>query len=265
MLVDSHCHLDFKVLNNKLEHIISKARESNVNVLQTICTQISDFNTIYQISRSSDNIFCSIGNHPLNVVHEGIVETKEILKYTVLNNLIGIGETGLDYHTKDSKKSQQISFINHIIAAQESSLPLIIHTRLAEQDTINIIKNHMKIKNFTGVIHCFTASDWFARECLNLGLYISASGIITFKNAKKIQEIFKTIPLEKILIETDSPYLAPVPMRGKDNQPSYLKYTAKYMAELLEIDFNHLAKQTTKNFFDLFKKAKYNPVTKSIK
>ena len=264
MLVDSHCHLDYKVLTNKLNDIILEANKNHVYVLQTICTKISQFSKIYQISKLYKNIFCSIGNHPLNIMSEGIVGTEEMLKYTTLDKVIGIGETGLDYHSKDDKKSQQNSFINHIIASQESSLPIIIHTRLAEQDTVNILKQYMKVKNFTGVIHCFTASEWFARQCLDFGLYISASGIITFKNAKVIQQTFKKIPLEKLLIETDSPYLAPVPMRGKYNQPSYLKYTATYVAQLLNVDFNYLAKKTTKNFFDLFKKATYTPTKELI-
>ena len=257
MIVDSHCHLDFKVLSDDLEGVIERARKNGVGVLQTICTKISEFESIYSISHSNENVFCSIGNHPLNLAEEGVVKAEEILRYTNRDKLIGIGETGLDYYySKDNEGAQNESFIEHIIASQESSLPIIVHTREADKDTVDILQKHMAKKKFSGVIHCFTASSWLAKECLDMGLYISASGIVTFKNAKDIQQIFKEVPLERILIETDAPYLAPVPMRGKDNEPSYIKYTAEFMAKLLDVDLNDFIDTTTNNFFDLFNKAK---------
>lgn len=257
MLVDSHCHLDFEVLNRDLESVIQRAFDNNIGLMQTICTKISEFERIYNISHSNENVFCSIGNHPLNLVEEGVVKAEEILKYTGRDKLIGIGETGLDYYySKDNEKVQKESFIEHIIAAQETSLPIIVHTRSAERDTVDILKKYMKIKEFSGVIHCFTASQWLANECIDMGFYISASGIVTFKNAKDIQQTFKEMAVEKILLETDAPYLAPVPMRGKDNEPAYLKYTAEFMAKLLDMDLNNFIDITTKNFFNLFNKAK---------
>ena len=257
MLVDSHCHLDFEVLNRDLESVIQRAFDNNIGLMQTICTKISEFERIYNISHSNENVFCSIGNHPLNLVEEGVVKAEEILKYTGRDKLIGIGETGLDYYySKDNEKVQKESFIEHIIAAQETSLPIIVHTRSAERDTVDILKKYMKIKEFSGVIHCFTTSQWLANECIDMGFYISASGIVTFKNAKDIQQTFKEMAVEKILLETDAPYLAPVPMRGKDNEPAYLKYTAEFMAKLLDMDLNNFIDITTKNFFNLFNKAK---------
>lgn len=257
MIVDSHCHLDFKVLSDDLEGVIERARRNGVDVMQTICTKISEFERIYSISHANKNIFCSIGNHPLNLIEEGLVKAQEILLYTNRHKLIGIGETGLDYYySKDNKKVQKESFIEHIIASQESLLPIIVHTRKADKDTVDILKEYMVKKKFSGVIHCFTASNWLAKECLDMGLYISFSGIITFKNSKDIQQILKEIPMGRILIETDSPYLAPVPMRGRDNEPSYLKYTAEFMAKLLDVSTYNFIGITTNNFFNLFNKAK---------
>ena len=257
MLVDSHCHLDFDVLSSDLKSVIKRAFDNNIGLMQTICTKISEFDKIYKLSESHNKIFCSIGNHPLNLVEEGIIKAEEILKFTNKQKVIGIGETGLDYYySKDNEKVQKESFIEHIIAAQESKLPIIVHTRSADKDTVEILKKYMKIKKFSGVIHCFTASQWLANECIDMGFYISASGIVTFKNAKDIQQTFKKIPVEKILLETDAPYLAPVPMRGKDNEPAYLKYTAEFMAKLLDLDLNNFIDITTKNFFNLFNKAK---------
>ena len=259
MLVDTHCHLDFKVLNDNLSNVLDRARESGVDIIQTISTKISKFEKIYNITNLRQNIFCSIGNHPLELINEGLISARKILEYTERSKVISIGETGLDYYySRDHKKIQKESFIEHIMAAQESSLPIIVHTRAADEDTVAILKQCMKEQEFTGVIHCFTASKWLAMECVEMGMYISASGIVTFKNAQEIQQIFKEIPLDRILIETDAPFLAPIPMRGKTNEPSYLKYIAKFMANLLKIEVQDFIDITTDNFFNLFKKAKIN-------
>lgn len=261
MLVDTHCHLDFEILNSNLKGILDRAKENGIGIIQTISTRISEFEKVYNIANSRKNIFCSIGNHPLNLADEGLLGAEEILKYTNKMKVIGIGETGLDYHYCGDtyfKELQKESFIEHIKAAQESSLPIIVHTREADEDTVTILKQYMKKKKFTGVIHCFTASKWLAIECLNMGFYISASGVVTFKNAKEIQQTFKEIPLNRILIETDAPFLAPVPMRGKQNEPSYLKYTAEFMANLLGMRLENFTDITTNNFFNLFKRAKIN-------
>lgn len=255
MLVDSHCHLDFPELHNKMEEILQRAQENDVKILQTICTKISKFKDILAIANTSQNIFCSVGIHPLNVKDEGIYEAEKIIKLTSNNKVIGIGETGLDYYySEESKNLQQKSLDEHIKAAQETGLPLIIHTRNADDDTINILKSAYKNKEFTGVIHCFTASKRLAYECIDIGFYISASGIITFKNAQDIRNVFMEIPLQNILIETDAPFLAPVPKRGKSNEPAFVKYIAEFLANLRNISYDELSKNTTDNFLRLFNK-----------
>ena len=256
MLVDSHCHLDYEILEKDFDSVIKEAKEFGVEYLQTICTKISEFDKILEISKRDKNIFCSVGVHPCNVKDEGVYKAAEIIKLTEDKKVIGIGETGLDYyHETESKKQQIESFKEHIKASQETGLPVIIHTRDAEEDTLEILQEMMALKKFPALIHCFTASKKFAQEVLKLDLYISISGIITFKNAKDLQEIAKTLPLNRILVETDSPYLAPVPKRGKSNRPAYTKYTAEFLSELLEVDYDILAKKTTENFFSLFSKA----------
>lgn len=255
MLIDSHCHLDFKELSKNLDNIIQNAAISDVAILQTICTQVSKFDTILKIVQQYNNVYCSIGNHPLYLAEEGIINHQILLMHSNHQKVIGIGETGLDYyHTDFDKSAQQKSFIEHIKCSQLSGLPLIIHTRSADDDTVGILKEQMKEHNFTGVIHCFTASKWLADECIEMGLYISASGILTFKNASNIQNIFKFLPEKHIIIETDAPFLAPVPFRGKINEPSYLKYTALFLAKLKQKSFAEIAQMTTNNFFRLFTK-----------
>jgi TatD DNase family protein len=256
-LVDSHCHLDFPELAGNLEEVIKVAALNNVRYLQTISTKIKEFPIIRQIAEAYEPIFCSVGNHPLNLDSEGIITSRKIVKLCSHKKVTAIGETGLDYYySKENFKVQQESFIEHIKAAQETGLPIIVHTREAEEDTIELLTAMYKKKHFTGVIHCFTASEQLARACLEIGLYISASGIVTFKNAKSIANSFvNVVPIERILIETDSPYLAPDPMRGKPNQPAYVVHTAKFMAKLKEIDYSEFCKKTTENYFELFKKA----------
>ena len=255
MLVDSHCHLDFEVLD--FSTTLDNAIKNDVAILQTICTKIKDFNTILEIAGRSERVLCSVGNHPLNLKEEGLVKAEEIIDFCSHPKVIGIGETGLDYHYDNSpdKKLQQQSFEEHIKASQETGLPLIVHARDADSDIISIMKSLYKQKNFKAVIHCFTGGKELAYGALDLGFYISASGIVTFKNAKEIQKIFSEIPLDRILIETDAPYLAPVPHRGKTNEPAFLKHTAKFLANLRQMTYDEIAKATTENFFRLFDKA----------
>ena len=255
MLVDSHCHLDFEELNKNLDSVIQNAIDAGVTVFQTICTQVSKFDNIIKIARRYHNIYCSVGNHPLYLAEEGIIDHRTLLTYTSFPKVISIGETGLDYYYNNFDKSaQQKSFIEHIKCAQLSGLPLIIHTRSADKDTVKIIKEQMQKYPFTGVIHCFTASKWLADECIKMGLYISASGILTFKNAIDIQNTFKSLPEERIIIETDAPFLSPIPFRGKINEPSYLKHTALFLAKLKQKSFTEIARITTDNFLRLFTK-----------
>jgi TatD DNase family protein len=257
MIVDSHCHLDFKELLSDLDSVVSRANDSGVKILQTICTKISEFEKIKEIAEKYYNVFCSVGVHPHEVKNEGLIDSDTIIKLANHPKVIGIGETGLDYYYEHSDKDAQIkSFRNHIEASRVTKLPIIIHTRSAEDDTINILKEETRKGSFPALIHCFTSTQELADECLNMGMYISVSGIITFKNAEELRSVIKSVPLEKILVETDAPYLAPVPMRGKSNEPSFVKYTVDYLAGLIGETPEEVSDVTTKNFFQLFSKAK---------
>jgi TatD DNase family protein len=258
MIIDSHCHLDFKELHDDLDAVLSRAARSGVVAMQTICTKISEFNAILAIAELRSNIFCSIGTHPMNVHEEPLVQCADILRFCEHKKVIGIGETGLDYHYNDTdKERQQASFAEHIKAAQESGLPIIVHTRDADEDTVLMLKEAMNKKLFSGVIHCFTASQWLADECLDMGLYISASGIVTFKNAKSIQQTFAHTPLDRIIVETDAPFLAPMPHRGNVNEPSLLPHTVKFLADLRGQDYETFAATTISNFLTLFKRVRF--------
>lgn len=263
MLVDSHCHLDFDILRNNFDTIIHKAEKEGVLALQTICTKISDFNNILNITEMPHSqkvrLFCSIGNHPCNIEDEPLVSCDEISE--ICNKtpaVIGIGETGLDYHypiSPEVKSKQKLSFSEHIKAAQHTGLPIIIHTRDAEEDTIEMLQTAFRERPFKGVIHCMTGSQHLADECLSIGLYLSASGIITFKNAENIRSVFANTPNDKILVETDSPYLSPSPLRGQTNYPHHVKHVASCLSRIKGITEEEVANITTDNFFRLFNKA----------
>ncbi|OZG32535.1 DNA-binding protein [Rickettsia endosymbiont of Culicoides newsteadi] len=251
ILIDSHCHLN--MLKEDLSAIISRAENNNVKYMQTICTTIEELPDILEIAVRYGNVFASCGVHP-NEVKE-IVSCETIMEYCNHPKIIGIGETGLDYYYQTSDKHQQISsFGQHIQASQSTGLPIIVHTREAEQDTIDILSSEMQNTAFHGLIHCFTASKHLAKKMLDLGMYISIAGIVTFKNATDLQDIVRYIPLDRLLIETDSPYLAPVPMRGKQNEPAFVKYVAEKIAEIKETNLETVANATTTNFISLFSK-----------
>ncbi len=262
-LVDSHCHLNYPSLIDSLPQVVADCNSINlihkIKILQTICTQHQDIPIILNIIQEYPNIFGSIGLHPNNVTDETSEMSLEFLLQQIQNlKIIGIGETGLDYFNKTNMdlnliKSAQIkSFFNHVQAAQISQLGLIIHSRNAEEDTYEILFREMKNKEFKAVLHCFTGSKEFASKLLDLGCFISFSGIITFKNAKDLQDIVKFVPIDRMLIETDSPYLAPAPYRGKSNQPSYVYYVAEAVASLKNISLDNVAMHTTENFFKVF-------------
>lgn len=257
MLVDSHCHLDTAELISDLPGVISRAQAVGVSAFHTICTQISAFDKILRISKAYSNIFCSIGNHPLNLQDQAISSAHEIAELCHRHpKIVSIGETGLDYHYDEAnKEKQKESFIQHIEASQQTGLPLVIHTRDADRDTVSLLQERMSKKSFSGIIHCFTASEWLADACIEMGLYISASGIITFKNADNIRKVFKKIALNKILLETDAPFLAPTPHRGKINEPSYIRHIADYLAALREEEIAVIENITTQNFFDVCSRA----------
>lgn len=257
MLVDSHCHLNFPALKDNLTQVIQSALSNEVKVMQTICTQISDIPDILKIIETYKNIWGSIGIHPHHTDTDSLL-LSEIKEYVRHKKIIGIGETGLDYYYNNSDfANQKKSFVTHIQGSSETKLPIIIHTRNAEDDTADILSYEMKNNPFTGLLHCFTSSKKLAQHALDLGLYISISGICTFKNSQDLRDIIKYIPLDRLLIETDAPYLAPVPMRGKTNEPSFVKYVAQQVAAIHNIAYEQVCVSTTKNFFDLFKKCKY--------
>ncbi len=259
MLVDSHCHLNFPELSSRLEEVIANAKQNGVGYMQTISTNTADFSNILTIAENYDNIWCSVGVHPNNVANEHILNSKKIIDMATHAKVIGIGETGLDYYYENSPKTLQIeSFIEHIKASRETALPVIIHTRSADKETIDILQQESKKGAFPGLIHCFSASRNLAIKAMELGMYISISGIVTFRKANDLQEIVKDLPLDKLLLETDSPYLAPVPFRGKPNEPAYTRYTAEFIAQLRGVEYKTIVNATTNNFFNLFKKAKIN-------
>tara|TARA_B100002019_G_C21172873_1_gene549446 strand:- start:21 stop:785 length:765 start_codon:yes stop_codon:yes gene_type:complete len=251
-MIDSHCHLDHEPLIDNLDDIIKRSKEVGIEKLLTICTTHKSFKNILNIIEKDDMIYGTFGIHPHETNDNSI--TKNIITESVnLNNkIIGIGETGLDFYYNHSDKNKQIkSFEEHINAALDLDYPLIIHSRNAEIETFEILNNYKNQKPKI-LMHCFTGSSKFAEKLLNLGSFFSASGIITFKNSSELQDTFKMIPLDKLLIETDSPYLAPVPNRGKKNEPSFIKFTAEKLSEIKNIQFSELVNNTTKNFNDLF-------------
>ena len=256
MLVDSHCHLNFPDFKDDLDAVIQRAREAGVGVMQSICTDMGEFDEIYAITQRYDGIYCSVGVHQNDSGEQKIVTCEELLVKTSQEKVIGIGETGLDYHYERSdSETQKKSFIEHIKAARISGLPVIVHTRDADEDTIAILSDEMAKGQFKGLIHCFTSSKYLADKAVELGFYISISGIITFKNAQAIRDGIADVPLERLLVETDSPYLAPIPHRGKRNEPSFTIYTNKIVAELKGVSEEESASATTDNFFRLFNKA----------
>jgi len=251
-MIDSHCHLDHEPLFNDIENIIKRSKEVGIEKLLTICTTFKSYEKIKQLVKKDAIIYGTYGIHPHEAKNDKVTSKIIIDQVTQNKKIIGIGETGLDFYYNLSDKIDQIkSFEEHIEAAIKLNIPLIIHSRNAEDDTFEILNNYKK-DNLKILMHCFTGSKKFAMKLLNMNAYFSASGIITFKNSVDLQETFKFLPLEKILIETDSPYLAPVPNRGKKNEPAFVRYTAEKMAMIKNITTENLVKTTTSNFNNLF-------------
>ena len=251
-MIDSHCHLDHEPLFSDLKNVIQRSKDVGIEKLLTISTSLESFSRIKELIKIDEMIYGTIGIHP----HESskdIITSKEIIKDLKENSkIIGIGETGLDFYYNNSEKEKQISsFKQHIEASIETNKPLIIHSRDAEKETFEIL-NQYKNQNIKILMHCFTGSKKFSEKLLTLNSYFSASGIITFKKSTELQETFKSLPLDKVLIETDSPFLAPVPNRGKKNEPSYIDFTAAKLAEIKNISKSELIKITTNNFNRLF-------------
>ena len=250
-MIDSHCHLDREPLVSNLSQVLTRAKDVGLEKLLTICTTRSGYNDILDIVSKDPMIYGTFGIHPHEAKNH-LIEKDEIVKKVRMDSkIIGVGETGLDFYYNNSDKDKQIrSFKNHIDAAIELDIPLIVHSRNAEAETYEILKNSNK--NLKILMHCFTGSLTFALKLMELNSYFSASGIITFKNSTDLQNTFKELPLERLLIETDSPFLAPEPMRGKKNEPSFVRYTLKKLSELKNVDIEDLDKITTDNFNRLF-------------
>ena len=251
-MIDSHCHLDHEPLYENLDKIISRSKEIGIKKLLTISTTNQSFFKIQKIVKKDQMIYGTFGIHPHET--EKDIINKDIIIENIKNNkkIIGVGETGLDFFYNNSNKNRQIdSFKEHIEASLKLNIPIIIHSRNAESETFDIL-NSYKNNNLKILMHCFTGSTEFSKKLLNLNAFFSASGIITFKNSLDLQDTFKLLPLDKILIETDSPFLAPIPMRGKKNEPSFIKYTALKLAELKNVTFDKINQQTSINFEKLF-------------
>jgi TatD DNase family protein len=254
LFVDSHCHLDFPEFAPELDAVIARARAAGVARMVTISTRLSTFPQVRAIAESFAEVSCTVGVHPHEAAKEGAEATPERLVALAQHpKVVGIGETGLDFYYEHSPRdAQERSFRAHIAAARETGLPLIVHTRDAEAATGLVLQEEMAKGAFTGLIHCFTATGEFADLALELGLYISFSGILTFKKAETLRTIAARVPLDRMLIETDAPYLAPVPHRGKRNEPAYVAHTAAAIAELRGMTAEALGAATTANFHRLF-------------
>jgi len=256
MLIDSHCHLDFPELAGDEAGVLARARTVGVGGMLTIGTRLDQFERVRAIAERHDNVWCSVGVHPHEAKEEGQRTPDRLVEATRHSKVIGIGETGLDFYYEHSPRAEQAeSFRAHIAAARQTGLPLIVHTRDADAATSEILESEFAMGAFPGLIHCFSSGAEVARRALALGFYISISGIVTFKAAESLRAIVRDIPLDRLLVETDSPYLAPVPKRGKTNEPAFVAHTAAKVAELKGIGIATLEAATTDNFFRLFGKA----------
>ena len=254
-LVDSHCHLDFPDYAGNVDAVVARAQAAGVGVCLSIGTELKRFPGVKAVAEKFPNVWCSVGVHPHEAKKELLDDEAVLIRETAHPKVVGIGETGLDYYYEHSpRQPQQQNFRSHIAAARQTGLPVIVHTRDADDDTIDILRDEMGKGAFTGLIHCFTGTQKLADAALELGLYISVSGIATFKNSAALRDVIKTVPLERLLVETDAPFLAPVPYRGKTNEPAFVVHTAKMLAELKSVTESELAKITTENFFRLFSK-----------
>jgi len=253
LLVDSHCHLDRlnEDTSGNTSAVLNRARALGVEKFLCIATNLDGFDAVIDIAEQHSDVFCSAGVHPLQK-HEVMVDYNRLIKQASHEKVLAVGETGLDYYySPDNAELQKESLKLHIRAAREVHKPLIIHTRDAQQDTLSIIKAE-QAEQVGGILHCFTESIEMAKEAIDLGFYISFSGILTFKTADQLREVAQSIPLNRILVETDCPWLAPVPYRGKENQPAYVVEVAKQLAELHNLSYEQMAAQTTSNFYELF-------------
>jgi len=255
-LVDSHCHLDFADFGAELDAVVERAGAAGVATMVTICTRLTEFERVRAIAERYANVWCSVGIHPHEAASEPETAAVRLVELARHPRVVGIGETGLDYHYDHSPRERQREvFRAHIEAARRSGLPLIVHSRNADADTVELLEEGAAAGGLTGVIHCFSSTELLAKGALALGFYISLSGILTFRNAEELRRIARDVPPERLLVETDAPYLAPVPHRGKRNEPAFVTHTAACLAGLRGQEPEVLAAQTTANFHRLFAKA----------
>ncbi len=255
-IVDSHCHLDFPEFDGQLPDLIARARAAGVTRMVTICTRLRHEPRVRAIAEAYDGVFYAAGTHPMSAAEEPMATVEELVSLAKHPKFVGLGETGLDYHyTAQSALQQQISLRIHIEAAQETGLPLIIHSRAADDDMARLLAEGMAKRSYSCVMHCFSSGAPLAQAALEMGFYLSMSGIATFPKSSDLREIFASAPLNRILLETDSPYLSPVPHRGKQNEPAYTAFTAKTGAALFSITEAEFAAATSANFDRLFPKA----------
>lgn len=260
MLIDSHCHLNYKGLIEDQQNVLERARGAGIDMMLNIATRESEWDDVLGTAMREADVWATVGIHPHEADEHPHIDTAKLVERAQHPRVVGIGETGLDYYYDHSDRDrQQKSFRSHIVAARDTGLPLIVHTREAEEDTISIMREEMGKGAYTGVIHCFTASGAFADAAMELGFYISISGIVTFKSARDLQQTAKRLPLDRLLVETDSPFLAPVPHRGKQCEPAFVADTARFLADLRGESVEALAAATSANFHNLFTKVGGQP------
>lgn len=256
IIVDSHCHLDFPDFDGEIPELIARAGEAGVARMVTICTRLKNEPAVRAIAETYDPVFYAAGTHPMSAAEEPLATVDQLIEIAKHPKMVGIGETGLDYHyTADSAAIQKQSLRIHITAARETGLPLIIHSRAADDDMIEILRDEHAQGAYGCVMHCFSSSAALGQAALDLGFYLSISGIATFKKSQELRDIFATAPVDRVLVETDAPYLAPMPFRGKRNEPAYTAHTARVGAEIYGMEYADFAAQTTQNFNTLFAKA----------
>ncbi len=255
-ITDSHCHLDFPDFEGELDDVIARAAEAGVTRMVTICTRLKNEPTVRAIAEKYAPVFYAAGTHPMSAAEEPLATVDELVKLAEHPKFVGIGETGLDYHyTADSAEIQRQSLLVHIEAARQTKLPLIIHARAADDDMARILAQEHAKGAYDCVMHCYCSGPELAKTCVDLGFYLSMSGIATFKKSQEVRDIFAAAPVDRVMVETDSPYLAPTPYRGKRNEPAYTAHTAQVGAEVFGMDYADFAAQTQANFDRLFSKA----------
>lgn len=255
MLVDSHCHLDFPDFEGEHDDLIARAHAAGVDLMVTICTRVRKFDQVLAVAEAHDNIFCSVGTHPHNAGEERGIPVEDIVALTGHPKVVAVGEAGLDYfYDKAPREAQAEGLRVHIEAARRTGLPLVIHSRDADEDMAAILRDEMGKGAFPALLHCFSSGRDLALTGIELGLYVSFSGILTFKKSEALREIARELPADRLLVETDAPYLAPQPRRGKRNEPAYTAMTAATLAETRGVSLEEISAQTTENFFRLFSK-----------